>query len=207
MLIRRLARGFSLIEIAVVLAVMAMLLALGLPAMGEFLQNSQIRSGAEAAVQGLQTARSEAVRRNIPVRFQLVTTLDATCELSASGPHWVVSRNDPSGACDQAEVIDFLEPNDTAVPQIVLKRSNDDGSPNAVYSGLDGGAAANSIVFTTLGRMLAGTGLDTIDVSNPAGTCLHAGGTLRCLRVVVSTGGDVRVCDPAVTTAGDTRRC
>jgi len=207
MLKRGALRGFTMIEIVVVLAVMAFLMALGLPAMGEFLQNSQIRNAAEATVNGLQLARGEAVRRNTQVRFQLVDTLDASCSLSATGPHWIVSRNDPTGACDQAEVIDFLEPNDTAVPQIVQKRSNADGSPNAEYSGLDGVAPANTIVFTTLGRMLNGAGLDTINFSNPAGTCTHAGGNLRCLRVVISTGGDIRLCDPAVTTAGDTRRC
>jgi len=207
MLKRAAMRGFTMIEIVVVLAVMAFLMALGLPAMSEFLQNTQIRNAADATVNGLQLARGEAVRRNIQVRFQLVDTLDATCTLSATGPHWIVSRNDPTGACEQAEVIDFLEPNDTAVPQIVQKRSNEDGSANAAYSGLDGVAPANTIVFTTLGRMLNGTGLDAIDFTNPTGTCTHAGGNLRCLRVVISTGGDIRLCDPAVTTVGDTRRC
>jgi type IV fimbrial biogenesis protein FimT len=200
-------RGFTMIEIVVVLAVMAMLMALGLPAMGEFLQNTQIRNAAEATMNGMQLARGEAVRRNIQVRFQYVDTLDAACTLSASGPHWIVSRNDPTSACDQAEVIDFLEPNDTSIPQIIQKRSNADGSPNADYTALDGVAPANTVVFTSLGRMLGGAGMNRINFSNPAGTCKHSGGNLRCLSVVVSTGGDIRLCDPAVSTAGDTRKC
>lgn len=207
MLIARLSRGFTLIEIAVTLAVLAILMYFGLPAMGEFLQNTQIRNAAESITHGMQMARAEAVRRNTPVRFQFVSALDDTCALAASGPHWVVSRNDPSDHCDVAEVTDFLEVNDTAVPQIIQKRNNADGSPNAAFDATDDGAASNTVVFNTLGRVSNATGIDRIDITNPMGTCKANGGNLRCLRVLISIGGDIRLCDPAVTIAGDTRKC
>src|SRR5260221_386939 len=77
---------------------------------------------AESLVAGLQAARNEAVNRNASVRFQLVTTLTNLCALDDNGPHWMISRNVPTGKCAQTEVADFLEPNDTAIPQILQKR-------------------------------------------------------------------------------------
>jgi len=206
-LIRVAVRGFTLVEIMITLAVLAFLMFIGLPAMGEFLQATQIRTAAESVTHGMQLARAEAVRRNSPVRFQFVSTLADDCVITASGPHWIVSRNDPTGACEQAEVTDFLEPNDTSIPQIVQKRSNTDGSPNATFAATDDGAASTTVVFNTLGRVSNGTGIDSVNVENPTGTCKASGGNLRCLRIVVSTGGDIRLCDPAITIVGDTRRC
>lgn len=201
------SRGFTLVEIGITLTVVALLLMLGLPAMGEWLQNTQIRNAAEAVMNGMQSARAAAVQRNVPVRFQFVDTLDASCALSATGPHWIISRNNPSNACDQAEVTDFIEPNDTSVPLILEKRTNAEGTPNAAYSATDNGAASSTVIFNSLGRVVNGTGIDRVDISNATGTCKHAGGNLRCLAVTVSIGGDIKLCDPDVTTVGDTRRC
>ncbi len=200
-------RGFSLIELIVGIVILGVLMAMAAPRFSDWLRNARIRTSAEAIQNGLQLARAEAVRRNATVRFQLVSTIDDTCALAASGPHWVVSRNDPSDHCDVAEVTDFLEVNDTAVPQIIQKRNNADGSPNAAFDATDDGAASNTVVFNTLGRVSNATGIDRIDITNPMGTCKANGGNLRCLRVLISIGGDIRLCDPAVTIAGDTRKC
>ena len=86
-----LSRGFSLIELMITLAVLGMLLAIGLPNMGTWLQNTQIRNAAESINSGLQFARAEAVKRNTTVRFQLVNDMTNTCQLSTSGKNWVVS--------------------------------------------------------------------------------------------------------------------
>ena len=203
-----LQRGFTLVEVIIAIAVLGILLMVGVPSMSEWLQNSQIRTAAEIMAQGLQAARAEAVRRNTSVRFSLVDTLDASCALSATGQNWIVSRNDPSGQCDSAEIVDFTQPNDTAIAQILQKRLGTEGTPNAQISASDDAAASSSVTFNSLGRVLNANGIDTIDVSNPSGgTCKTAAGKMRCLRVTVSIGGDVRMCDPFITAAGDTRKC
>ena len=96
MLIRRTgarpARGFTLIELAITVSVLGFLIMMGLPAMTEWLQNLQIRTAADVALQGLQTARAEAVQRNVPVRFQYVTTLESDCTYAAAGPPPVAVR-------------------------------------------------------------------------------------------------------------------
>lgn len=63
--------GFSLIELMVGIAILAILLGLALPSFQTWIQNSQIRNAAEAIQNGLQRARAEAVTRNANVEFVL----------------------------------------------------------------------------------------------------------------------------------------
>src|SRR4051812_28032047 len=95
--------GFTLIEMLVTLAVMALLLMVGLPSMNTWMQNTQLRSSAEGIQGGLQLARAEALRRNVQVRFQFVDTFTAACVLKDNAANWIISMNDPTGKCDAAE--------------------------------------------------------------------------------------------------------
>lgn len=64
-------RGFSLVELMVVIAIIGLLLLVAFPAYMEWIQNSRIRTAAETIQNGLQLARVEAVRRNGTVEFVL----------------------------------------------------------------------------------------------------------------------------------------
>jgi type IV fimbrial biogenesis protein FimT len=134
--------------------------------------------------------------------------MDVECDLEQTGPHWVVSRNDPTGKCQLAEVSSFVEPNDTALPQLLMKRRAEDGTATMIATA--GGAVATTVIFNSIGRISAGS-IDTIDVANPsAGTCEHsgtAGSKMRCMRIRVGTGGQVKMCDPKVTVTTDSRYC
>jgi len=192
------ARGFTLVELMITLAVLGMLIMIALPNMGTWLQNTQIRTSAEAMQAGLQLARAEALKRNTTVRFQLVNSLTSSCALTTSGRNWVVSLADPSGLCN-------MDASDTVAPQIIQKRSSAEGSPNAVVTATGG----SSVVFNGLGRPAAGS-LTEINVTNPNnGACKTAAGNepMRCLRIAVNAGGAVRMCDPAVNDATDPRKC
>jgi len=194
--------GFSLVELLITVAVLALVLMLGLPNISAWLQNTQIRNSAEAMIAGLQFARAEALRRNRPVGFNLVDALDASCSLAAAGPHWVVSMTDPTSNCNVDASL-TLDP-----PFILQKRGSQDGSQNAVLN-----STASTATFTGLGNVSGGllssaAGAMQIDITNPSGgACQSAAGPMRCLRVVVSASGSVRMCDPAVTDATDPRRC
>jgi len=197
-------RGFSLIELLVVVAVLGLVLMLGLPNIAIWLQNTQIRSSAEATISGLQLARAEALRRNRLVRFSLVDSLDAGCNVTTAGGNWIVSLADPAGNCG-------MDPSDTVDPFIVQKRSNQDGAPDVTLAASDSfltfnglGSASSPVTLTPL----VGGGVWRIDFSNPAGgACQTAAGPMRCLRVVVNSSGSVRMCDPAVGDATDPRAC
>jgi len=61
MLARR-QQGVTLIELMVGIAILATLLAMGIPAFTGWIQDTQVRTAAESILNGLQTARAEAVR-------------------------------------------------------------------------------------------------------------------------------------------------
>jgi type IV fimbrial biogenesis protein FimT len=200
---RRKRFGFSLIELMIVVVIAALLLMIGLPNMNIWLNNTKTRTAGETVLTGLQLARAEAVRRNATVRFQLVSDLTSACTLSMSGTSWVVSLADPANACDAA-------PSEAAAPQIIQKKSGAEGATGVVLTA--GGAATAH--FNGLGRLTSPGGvanMTNIEITNPAGgACQHVdgvNGTMRCLRIRISTGGEVKMCDPAVTDATDPRIC
>ena len=186
-------RGFSLIELMVAVAVFAILIFAALPGFMSWIQNTQIRTEAEAMQNGVQLARGEAVRTNTNVRFQLVDTLTNGCVLSTTGKNWVVSMDDPTSACATTPWDQVSAP---PAVRILQWRSSIDGTRNAVVT-----ASQSTIVFNGLGRVTPVPGANiTIDITNPTGgTCATTStpSPIHCLRIVVSTGGQVRMCDIA----------
>lgn len=192
----RLQRGLSLIELMIALVIIALLLFVAVPSFGVFLQNTQIRNAGESVLQGLNLARAEALRRNAPVRFQLVSDLTSACALVTNRLNWVVSSLDAAGKCHEA-------PGATAT-DIVQKQSARDGTANVALA-----SNVSSVTFNGIGRVTSAAA--TIDLTNVSGVCQHtdpANGTMRCLRILVSAGGQIRLCDPRVDPLGtDPRRC
>lgn len=91
MLIRRTTQlGVTLIELMIGIAVFAVLMTLGIPAFQAWMQNTQIRNAADALTNGIQIARTEAVRRNKVVYFALDT-----------GTNWTVMQFNPKQVIQQ----------------------------------------------------------------------------------------------------------
>jgi type IV fimbrial biogenesis protein FimT len=67
--------GFTLIELMIAVAVLAVIVTLGAPSFQTLIQNTRLRTTAEAILNGLQLARAEAVRRNTNVSFVLGANL------------------------------------------------------------------------------------------------------------------------------------
>lgn len=63
--------GFSLVELMIGVAILAILAGLAIPNFQTWIRNSQIRNAAESITNGLQRARAEAVARNTNVAFAL----------------------------------------------------------------------------------------------------------------------------------------
>ena len=207
--------GLNLIEVMISLAVLSILIGLGAPGFVEWLQNQQTRAAAEATLNGLQVARGEAVRRNTPVRFALVSDLTSTCVLSADSltlpvsVSWVVSQGDPTSKCDTK-----ADPADPANPRIVQSRTSAEGSPNAVATSVfipsppaaPNPQAASTVTFAALGNVIAnadGTpSINKIDLTNNK----LGPNASRPLRLVINAGGSIRMCDPSLAVS-DTRGC
>ena len=199
-------RGFSLIELIVVLAVLAILLAAGASNFSVWMTNSRIRTTAESIQNGLQMARAEAVRRNTPIRFQFVDNLTNACVLSVTASNWIISFDDPAGDCDAAPLDEAFAVSDSAnnpAPRIIQSRAVTEGGRNTVIA-----ADQSTIVFNGLGRVTPVPAVVPVDIDvSPvaaAGDCTSQ----RCLRVRVSAAGQIRMCDPALDVAGsDPQRC
>jgi len=206
-------RGFSLVELMVAVSIIGILLALGAPRFMDYLRNVKLRTTAEAFMTGVQLARSEAIRINAPVEF-LLTTSDplaanvGTAAASAAGNHWMVRT------ADQLTFIDGkfgAEGSGRSAGQPSPIRINDTSAPANADPDAPPATPVGSIVFNGLGRTTL-TSPAIFKFNNPdAGTCVTAGGPVRCLKVIVAVGGQAWLCDPAVSAAavaaGDSRGC
>ena len=89
------ARGFTLVELMVVLVVLAATLTASLPAMQRLLQNNQVRVQASRVLGAINLARSEAVMRNTPVSIcpsSMAFTGEAVCA-GVYSDGWIVFSN------------------------------------------------------------------------------------------------------------------
>lgn len=72
-------RGFSLIELMVALAVLAIVLAAALPGFNEFRQRSALRGAADQVTSFWSNARFEALKRNNLVKVSMTTSGSSYC--------------------------------------------------------------------------------------------------------------------------------
>lgn len=194
--------GFNLLELMVSVAIIAVFLGIGIPAIGDWIQNRQVNALAESIASGLRIAQSEAVQRNVPVEMVFALTdvnvfnNPAAAALTVGGlaktdpaPNWMVR----------------VAGNATAAGYLQGKFGMDD-TENARVSGPAG------VSFSPLGRLSASIAADGT-ATPPAGTLVFkivnpsiqsSSGSQRCIHV--STGGAVRVCDPRAT-GTDSRAC
>lgn len=195
-----------MIEMAITMAIFGILLAAALPSIGTWMDNTRIRGTAEAIQSGIQIARSEAIRRNQPVSFFLVSSdsdhaMSANCTLSSTSSAWIVAISNPTGQCDQA-------PSDTTAPMIITARTSGDAGARVSLSAVDSTAtAATSLTFNGFGRVMANAdgsqSISQIDV-----TGLADGVTYRNLSVRITPQGMVRMCDPNTNLpSDDPRKC
>ncbi|MBL0166959.1 MAG: GspH/FimT family pseudopilin [Propionivibrio sp.] len=193
-----------MIELLIGVAVLGILLALGASSFRVWIGNMRIRTTAEAIQNGLQLARGEAVRRNALVRFQLVNDLTAGCALTLTTSNWIVSYDNPAGACDAALLRDDVPVNDAVnnpAPRILQRRTAAEGSGNVLVA-----AEQSTFTFNGLGRLAAVPATNPVVINVQPVAAVGDCTTMRCLRVTVTVGGQIRMCDPN-RPAGDPQLC
>jgi type IV fimbrial biogenesis protein FimT len=169
--------GFSLIELMIVVVLLGIVASVSFPYFRTMLMNSQIRNATESIVNGLQKARAEAVKRNLPVKLVL-----------GADSGWIVS-------CDTVAACPDL------VSGVVEQRVGNEGSANITLVVLP--AAATTATFTNFGGVITNTdgsaSLTQVDISATGGD--------KPLRVQILAGGTARMCDPSLSVTTNPRGC
>ncbi len=107
--------GFTLLELMVAITVLALLLGIGVPGFRDFVRNSRMTAATNDIVTDFSIARSEAVKRRVPVTLCKSQNLTA-CETTGVFRSWIMfvddadpaiadATNDGDGEVDAGEVI------------------------------------------------------------------------------------------------------
>jgi len=174
-------RGFTLIELMMVIVVLAVLTTLGIPSFMEMIQNTQVRTAAEGILDGLQVARSEAVRRNAYTQLTL-----------GPGTGWTILEINPPTAGVACGAIATIQ-----------SRSGEEGSKKATVSVTGtAGAGATTVTFTPTGWTTSACNPNTIAQINVGSGVLDATQE-RPMEIRITPSGGIRMCAPWVGDASD----
>ncbi|MBK6676964.1 MAG: GspH/FimT family pseudopilin [Rhodocyclaceae bacterium] len=184
-------RGITLIETMITITILGILVALAMPAIGDWLLNTRLRNAAESIQNGLQMARNEAVRCNVPVEFMLDPAYDSSWTIQAAYPALPTPCRD-------------------AIPQwpIIQSRPAEEGSKNALLDPTP--ANATTVTFDGLGRRVAANADASAVMTRicvDLETAVLDATRTRDLELNIESGGGVRMCDPKVSDVNDTRFC
>lgn len=192
MLTRRPPRGFSLIELLVVLTVLALLLVALVPGLGSWGADNRVRTVGDTLQNALRLAQAEAIRRSRPAVLMLTDssapTLNATP--AANGGRWVVRL--------LARDTDSDDEEDT----LFVRGGTEPASLDVTVTG------PALACFNALGQLVtlsaSATGLGAAcsapdDGASPLSYTLFHDAAAHDLEVQVGLGGQVRLCDPGKT--------
>jgi len=182
---RRSSYGFTLVELVITIALLALLLGLALPSFLTMISNTRVRSVSEALQNGVRTAQAEALRRNRQVVFFLTNAEPSLNAAAATnGRFWGIQTVPQAANAD--ETAEFVQ-----------------GGALSDLTGAVAVAGPASICFNSAGRLAnnAAPGVPGANCSTAVAPAynISANGSDRALRVTVALGGQTRMCDPART--------
>lgn len=90
------ARGLTLIELCVVLALVALALGIALPGLGGLIERKRLHGMAAQLAADLHWVREEALARNEPLRFSIQATASGSCTVVHTGQRDDCRCEDPS---------------------------------------------------------------------------------------------------------------
>lgn len=190
--VKKLMKGFTLLEMLIAMAILAIIVSVGVPSLSGFSANQRLIGAAEQVYSHLQQARSEAVSRNslVYVNFAVdgtasweygMSSVNSLCDLTITAANgvnacrMVVSDGDAS-----------LDPGTGAVDagDLVLMRYTDADYP---------GVSMNIASFSTGNTQLV---FDPVRGTSTSGQVNLTGTNGNLLRVAVNLLGRVTLCTP-----------
>jgi type IV fimbrial biogenesis protein FimT len=200
------ARGFGLLEMMVVVVIVGLILALGVPRLSEWSMANKAAGAAEFYAEAVRTARGEAVRHNAVARLVLSTN-------AASGqPDWQVDLCYPTAAtpCNAASGA-WSAPDAPAATD----PDQDGGFRSIVRSAgaLPKGDVLQATVLPRGATTVYFTAVGWVDTAIPArlsridlAPAAARGAAFPASAILITLAGNAVKCDPGVA-AGDSRAC
>lgn len=203
---RRAARGFTLIEAMVALAVLGITLAIGIPAMSGWIQSSKARNARGFYTEGLALARQQAIAQNASSRFMLTRNAangqfdwqvdlcfpTQTDDCNADSAGW--SSTTAAAAADRNQAAGFRSVNRSAavLPKTdVMSTTLAPLGNDAIYFAATGWVDANVNERMTTMQFAPAAGFEKL---------------IRPAAIVVGLAGTATQCDPTAL-APDSRAC
>ena len=175
------ARGFTLIELMVTLALMAIMMVLAAPSFITFQRNSQLTSTANNFLASLSAARAEAMKRQLRT---FVIPVDGS-NWSSGWTVFVDSNSNVSTTALSMDSGDILLSSVDALPSSITIDTT--SATSFVHSGVKYVMFNGTGFMSLIGGGFPSGGADSLDFSNGSET----------RRVLASVAGRVRVCKPA----------
>lgn len=169
------SNGFTIIELAVVVAVLGVLVTIAVPSFQAMIINSQVRNAAESIANGLQKARGEAVARNRNVQFILGT--DSSWRVQLVDGTEIESRAASEGSRD--------------VTRVALASDLTTPATTVTFNGM-GGVVANpgSPTPPTLTRV----NLTAVNATRNLRVTIGAGGNAKMCNPSLTSGSSPQAC-------------
>ena len=144
------ARGFTLVELMVTVAVAAVVLALAVPSFQTTLRNHRLTTYANEFIAALNLARTEAIRRGKAVVL-CKSANGSSCQ--TGGNNWEIGwiafvDSDPSGTKNSRDSTELILRVWPALPAGYTLRPNHNSFYNSISYGADGSVNNNKIVGT-----------------------------------------------------------
>lgn len=186
------SRGFTLIELMVTLALVALLMMIAVPSISSWMADARVRAAGEALQNAARIAQGEAIRRS---RSSMLVLTLATPGLdaapTANAQHWY------------AEVVPLASDSASDAAGRYLRGGTDPSAMNVAVSG------PAVVCFNAFGQLTALTAAQTglgaaCDLTLPKEISLSASGATRSMKVQIALGGRVRLCDASKTLSNTT---
>lgn len=180
---RRTQRGFTLMELMVVLAIVGVIMGLAVPNFGVYIRNSRLTAAANDLLGSITRARTEAIKRQVPVAVCATSNPNAAVPTCNDGPFtaWVVWVDADNDWVPDNNVNEPVLDRHPALDASLTVQSDNDGRVKYLFTGF-AAPASGGITPTS-----------NIAMCDDRGTALTIAGVSAARAIRIAATGRARV--------------